>query len=293
MDEGPLSEDVQAEIERIGAADVAVGLATVGPSPALATVAAAIRAGLDAHFSGHTAVTIHVDHGPSDEPAALLSQALGGMRILRVRSSPADPGRDAETGYGEGVHTVLAAGRALDARVIVMLNSEIESMTSDWLRALAEPVQKEELGLVLPVYQRSRYEGTLTHTLVVPLLRTLFGRRLLHPLAEEFGCSAEAADFFLKQEGRARTSRGGTRVLAPGGGDRARAADRPGGGGPSSRLTARAPGRARPHGGSSRWRAFSAGGASRERLDRGARLRVGTDLRLSAGAPPDGTPRGH
>jgi hypothetical protein len=198
MDNGPLSEDVQAEIERIGAADIAVGLATAGPSPALANVAAAVRAGLDAHFSGHTAVTIHVDHGPSDEPAAILSQVLGGIRVLRVRP---DPGRDAEGGCREGVRTVLAAGRALGARVIVMLNSEVESMTPDWLRNLAEPVQKEELGLVLPVYQRSRYEGTLTHTLVVPLLRTLFGRRLLHPLAEEFGCSAEAADFFLKQEG--------------------------------------------------------------------------------------------
>jgi len=40
----------------------------------------------------------------------------------------------------------------------------------------------------------------LTHTLVIPLSRALFGRRLLHPLAEEFGCSAAAADLFLKQD---------------------------------------------------------------------------------------------
>jgi hypothetical protein len=95
---------------------------------------------------------------------------------------------------------VLAAGQALGARVIVMLNSDLESMTPNWIRGLAEPILKEEHGLVLPVYQRNRYEGTLTHTLVGPLMRALFGRRLLHPLAEEFGCSAETAEFLLKQD---------------------------------------------------------------------------------------------
>ena len=73
-------------------------------------------------------------------------------------------------------------------------------MTSEWIRGLAEPVVKEQYGLVLPVYQRNRYEGTLTHTLVAPFIRALFGKQIQHPLAEEFGCSTEAADFLLTQD---------------------------------------------------------------------------------------------
>jgi hypothetical protein len=93
---------------------------------------------------------------------------------------------------------VLTVGRALEARAIVMLNAELASTTGDWLRGLATPVLKDDFGLVLPIYHRYRYDGTLTQALVVPLMRSLFGRRLAHPLAEEFGCSGHAADAFLE-----------------------------------------------------------------------------------------------
>src|SRR5919201_5996246 len=87
LDHAPLPAEILADIERTGTADLAIGLATIGTSQGIADKAAAIRAGLDAHFSGHTAVIIHVDYGPSDEPSALLSQVLGERRVLRARSS--------------------------------------------------------------------------------------------------------------------------------------------------------------------------------------------------------------
>jgi hypothetical protein len=90
-------------------------------------------------------------------------------------------------------------GRRLEARAIVMLNADLSSMTSEWLRGLAVPVLKDDYGLMLPLYRRYRYDGTLTQALVVPLMRSLFGRQLAHPLAEEFACSGAAADFFLQQ----------------------------------------------------------------------------------------------
>jgi hypothetical protein len=65
---------------------------------------------------------------------------------------------------------------------------------------LARGVLKEGQDLVLPVYQRSRHEGTLTRTLVVPFMRALFGRRLAHPMAEEFACSGTAAARFLAED---------------------------------------------------------------------------------------------
>jgi glucosylglycerate synthase len=196
----PLSDDVQAEIARIGSADLAVGFATTGPITAAPAVASAIRMGLDGGSSRHTAVAIHVDHGPSEQPSPLLSEALRGCPVLRIRAAHPFDGVDGRSAWSDGVRFVLEAGVAVGARSIVMLNSEISSMTPEWVRGLSEPVLTNEYALVLPVYQRSRYDGTLTHTLVAPLIRALFGSQLLHPLAEEFGCSGEAADFLLKQD---------------------------------------------------------------------------------------------
>ena len=197
MDTATLPDEVQAVVEGLGGADVVVGLATSGPIPALAAVAAAVRTGLDAHCAGQAAAVVHVDQTPSETSTAAVTAALGDLRVVSV---PA-PGGHGDDGldWSAAVRAVLTVARRLEARTIVMLNAELSSMTSEWLRGLALPVLKDDYGLMLPLYRRYRYDGTLTQALVVPLMRSLFGRQLAHPLAEEFACSGAAADFFLQQ----------------------------------------------------------------------------------------------
>ena len=197
MDTATLPDEVQAVVEGLGGADVVVGLATSGPIPALAAVAAAVRTGLDAHCAGQSAAVVHVDQTPSEATTAAVTAALGDLRVVSV---PA-PGGHGDDGldWSAAVRAVLTVARRLEARTIVMLNADLSSMTSEWLRGLALPVLKDDYGLMLPLYRRYRYDGTLTQALVVPLMRSLFGRQLAHPLAEEFACSGAAADFFLQQ----------------------------------------------------------------------------------------------
>jgi hypothetical protein len=200
--DGRLPADMQVELDGAGTADLVVGFPTAGPSATAPALAAAIRSGLETHFSGHSAVVVHVDQVPSGETETQIDEALGSVRLVRVRPSPA-PGARATAGqpeWDEAVQTILAMGRRLEARATVVLNPEVTSTTRPWSIGLGEPILKEDYGLVLPVYQRSRYEGTLTHALVVPLIRALFGKRLGHPVAEEFGCSAAAADALLEQD---------------------------------------------------------------------------------------------
>jgi hypothetical protein len=199
MDPAILPDEVRTAAERIGTVDLVVGLATSGPIPALAAVAAAVRAGLDAHFSGQTAAVIHVDQAPSEVTTAAVAAALGDLRVVSVTLAGPVRAADDELDWAGAVRSVLTVGRMLEARAIVMLNADLSSMTAEWLRGLAGPVLKEDYGLVLPLYRRYRYDGTLTQALVVPLIRSLFGRQLAHPLAEEFACSGPAADLFLKQ----------------------------------------------------------------------------------------------
>jgi len=192
-----LAEEARTTVERIGTAELVVGLATVGPSATVARVAGAVRAGLDAHFGAQAAVVVHVDQAPSEDTSAALASALGPVRV--VHAGVTGHAADGTLDWAQAVRTLLTVGRRLEARALVMLNADLGSTTADWLRALATPVLKDDVGLVLPIYQRYRYDGTLTQALVVPLMRTLFGRQLAHPLAEEFACSGAAADVFLAQ----------------------------------------------------------------------------------------------
>ena len=200
MDAIDLPEDVIVQLARVGAADVAVGLVTAGPGPGLADVAAAIRAGLDARLSGQSAVLIQVDRAASDEAAAQLALGLGGLPVVRVPHATALDGDDDALEWSDAVHTVLRAGQAAQARGILMLNAQAPGTPPEWPAGLLEPVLKDGCGLVLGMYQRNRYDGTLTQSLVIPFIWGLFGQQFRQPMADEFACSAEAASFFLAQD---------------------------------------------------------------------------------------------
>ncbi len=200
MEPVDLPADVKDELGRIGSADLAVGLVTSGPSPALTGIASAIRAGLEARLPGLRAVVIHVDRGPSDEVAAQLALGLGDLPVVHVPHSPALDAGDGALEWSDAVNRVLRAGQLAEARAIVMLSAEAAGSGPEWPGGLAEPVLKDGAGLVLGVSQRNRYDGTLTQSLVTPFVWGLFGRQLRQPLADEFACSAGAAAFFLEQD---------------------------------------------------------------------------------------------
>jgi glucosylglycerate synthase len=192
-----LTGDAKAKLERIGSTDLVIGVPTVGAS--LDGVAAAVRSGLQAHFPGHSAAVIHIDQGSPDEPGGAPTKAFGEVPLARIRPAHATGGPLVAWRLDEAVATTLAAGQALGARAIILLNAENAGLNADWLGRLGGLVLGDDCGLVVPVYQGGRYEGTLTHALVVPLIRTLFGKRLARPLAEEFACSGKAAAFLLEQ----------------------------------------------------------------------------------------------
>ena len=194
-----LTEDAQAALARIGSADLVIGVSTGSAAPNLDGVAAAVRVGLQAHFPGQSAAVIHVDQGGADDPGGAPTQAFGDVPLVRIRPAHATGGPLVQLRLDEAVATTLATGQALGARAIILLNAENASLNADWVGGLGGPVLANDCELVVPVYQGGRYEGTLTHALVVPLIRTLFGKRLARPLAEEFGCSGKAAAFLLEQ----------------------------------------------------------------------------------------------
>jgi hypothetical protein len=195
-------DEVTEEIHRLGAVDVVVGLPTVGATPTAAALAQAARAALDGRLAGHYAVLVHADPTPSEETAAQLAEALGTLPLLRLADSGLPsarvPGETADV--DEGVRTVLEVGRRLGARAVIVLDPALAEPVADDVAALVEPALKEDHGLVLPCFDRSRHEGTLTHALVVPLVRALFGRRLAYPLAREFACSGTGAASLLETD---------------------------------------------------------------------------------------------
>jgi hypothetical protein len=77
------------------------------------------------------------------------------------------------------------------------VDSDLRSITPDWIQLLAEPVLHHGFDYVAPYYLRHKYDGTITNSIVYPLTRSLYGCRIRQPIGGDFGMSGRLAAHYL------------------------------------------------------------------------------------------------
>lgn len=78
---------------------------------------------------------------------------------------------------------------SLNAKVCVALQADLAMLTTERVRMLTGPVLEKQSDLVLPVYPATKFDGLLNHSILAPLVRALYGKRVRYPLAQDVACS--------------------------------------------------------------------------------------------------------
>jgi hypothetical protein len=191
---------LEAQVARVGTADIVVGLLTYNNAATAAQVAGVARAALERHFHGVSAALVDADAGSSDgTPAALAAAGLPAVLVsheapLTERAAVPFHG---VPGRGAALRATFEIARRLHARALLVLEADVTSMTDEWIARLLRPIVEAKADLVQPVYARHRYDGTITNLLLAPLIRALYGRRLRQPLAGTQALSARLLDHLL------------------------------------------------------------------------------------------------
>ena len=68
------------------------------------------------------------------------------------------------------------------------------------MELLLSPVIKKGFDFVAPLYNRHKYDGTITNSIVYPMTRALYGHSIRQPIGGDFGFSGTMAEFYLKQD---------------------------------------------------------------------------------------------
>jgi hypothetical protein len=107
---------------------------------------------------------------------------------------------------------VFAAGEKLGAKASCVFSSKMGSATPRWICELLQPLLEENVDLVVPYYAPSKLEGLLNNSIVYPLTRCLYGKRIHNPLGPDVGVSSRLAQKML---GPHRNARGGANRTHP------------------------------------------------------------------------------
>jgi glucosylglycerate synthase len=177
-------------IEQIGAADLVLGIPRAGAAQDVQAILADTREALSKLYSPVQTLVIHGGEPIEAAPGPVRTVA---MPMLSHAGNGADPLKIINDAY----HAVFTVGQNLRARAVVVLVSDVESITPQWIYGLARPVLELDFDLVTPCYEHAPFEGLVTAGIVTPLTRALYGRRVRHPLGPDFGFSGRLIERLL------------------------------------------------------------------------------------------------
>jgi hypothetical protein len=202
--EGILSEHVKEALGGLGPLELVVGIPSYDNASTIGHVVKAAQAGLTNYFPDQKALIVNCDGGSKDGTPEAVERAKTDAHAPLVVRYPLDPVHHLTTPYhglpgkGSAFRTLFQIVELAQARALAVVDADLESITPDWVNSLLRPVVSQDFDYVAPYYKRHKYDGTITSSIVYPLTRALYGRRVRQPIGGEFGISGHLASHFLK-----------------------------------------------------------------------------------------------
>jgi glycosyltransferase involved in cell wall biosynthesis len=182
-------------VEEIESADILVGIPCYNNEKTIQHVIQMVTHGLANHYKGKRSVIFIADGGSTDDSREVAKEFQIKPWQEKIVSIYRGPG-----GKGSALRSLFEAAARLKVRVCVMVDSDLRSITPDWVKYLIDPVIERDYQFVAPVYLRHKYDGTITNNIVYNLTRALFGKRVRQPIGGDFAISREVAKFYVEQD---------------------------------------------------------------------------------------------
>jgi hypothetical protein len=195
MYEPTMRLEARRHLKRIGSAELVIGLPSYCNATTIGMVVQTVLDGVTADLGDMRVVLVNADAGPSCRTRRAVADATAGAQIPVVIG-----GYTGKLGRGSAVRAILQAALDLNARAVVALDAHTNSITPDWITAIAQPVLDGQVDLMMPRYQWPLPSGGLGDLVFYPLTRMLWGHSLRQPGAGDCALSIDLAQAVVDQD---------------------------------------------------------------------------------------------
>jgi glucosylglycerate synthase len=178
IDSADLVVGILADLDRGGVTMLCEGLRTLPKSPRIVVL------------QGDSAGNVNTPSSQAADGNASLS--LLPWSVLGPQASGA-PVQSIAAAY----QSAFATGEKLGAKACCVVSSQMESATPRWICELVQPLLEADFDLVTPYYAPRKLQGLLNSSIVYPLTRCLYGKRIHNPLGPDLGVSRRLAQKIL------------------------------------------------------------------------------------------------
>ena len=190
-----IRQPTRRQLESLGEADIVIGVPCFNNDSTIAHVIQTIENGLAMHYPNRRCVTIIADGGSVDDTREVgdgLENSPWIERIISIyRGLP---------GKGSAVRAIFEASDLLQAKATALFDSDLRSITPEWIKCVVDPVLKEGYDFIAPYYTRYKYDGTITNNIVYNLTRALYGYRVRQPIGGDFAFSLDLIQEYISRD---------------------------------------------------------------------------------------------
>jgi len=172
--------------------DLVVGIPSYNNASTIEHVARVSAEGIKEFFGGN-GIVFNSDGGSSDGTMETF-MSLDTGKISKISFQ-----YQGLPGKGSALRAILEAAREVDARAVVLLDSDLRSVAPWWVHRLAAPILEHGASYVTPYYQRHKFDATITNHICYPLTSSLYGRKIRQPIGGDFGIGREMLEHYLGQ----------------------------------------------------------------------------------------------
>ncbi|UCE40658.1 MAG: hypothetical protein JSV17_14595 [Candidatus Aminicenantes bacterium] len=211
-----ITHKTKEQVTKIKEADILVGIPSYNNEDTIGHVIKAVRIGLTKYFPELKSVIVNSDCGSSDNTRKVIRNNLNDydafnailithemhpyIRSLHVPIQEMVTMFRGAPGKGKAFRRIFEIAHELKARVVVVVDSDLRSITPDWIQMLAGPIISKDFDYVAPLYSRHKYDGTITNSLIYPITRALYGKKIRQPIGGEFGFSQKVLKHFVEKD---------------------------------------------------------------------------------------------
>jgi glycosyltransferase involved in cell wall biosynthesis len=200
-----LAEDIREQIEEVKEADILVGVPSYNNARTIVHVVKAVEAGLSKYFPDNKSILVNSDGGSVDGTMEVVKETTVDFASMLVRHQVGGYRKfvtpyHGVPGKGSAFRTIFEIARVLKVKACAVVDSDLRSITPEWIELLIKPILNEGFDYVSPYYLRHKYDGTITNTIVYPITRALYGKRIRQPIGGDFGFSGRLASFYLTKD---------------------------------------------------------------------------------------------
>jgi glucosylglycerate synthase len=184
--------------------DIVVALSSHNDARTIGAVARAVRDGLSRSFASREVQLVLADAGSTDGTREAAREVVGASALLELeydrRPHLNELPYHGQPGRAAAMRAVLETAQRLSATACVVVDAALHTVGPEWVERLVGPIVTGQADYVSPHYLRGVNEGAITKSIVYPMVRALYGRRLRQPAAGEFGCSGPLVAHYLEQD---------------------------------------------------------------------------------------------